>query len=111
MTPPPDALTVLLEALDGFASALETGRAEAVLAAEELLAAAVSGLRTTDLAPISRNPLTRGRIDEAHGKLARCRAMGAAASGLVAVMSSPAYGPAGRQPGVGSPVATMASRA
>src|SRR5688572_8677544 len=59
VTPAPDALTVLIEALDRFAGALETGRADAVLAAEELLAAAVSGVRTADLALISRNPQTR----------------------------------------------------
>ena len=110
MTPAPDALTVLIEALDSFAGALETGRADAVLAAEERLAAAVSGIRTADLAPISRNPLTRGRIDEAHFKLTRCRAMGAAASGLMALMSTPAYGPRGLQPGVGTPAATVVSR-
>jgi hypothetical protein len=110
VTPAPDALTVLIEALDGFARALETGRADAVLAAEELLAAAVSGIRTADLTLISRNPHTRGRIDEARNKLAGCRAMGAAASGLIAVMGTPVYGPRGRQADPAAPSAMLASR-
>jgi hypothetical protein len=110
VTPAPDALTVLIEALDGFAVALETGRADAVLAAEELLAAAVSGIRTADLTLISRNPQTRGRIDEAHAKLTRCRAMGAAAAGLMAVMGAPVYGPRGLRPLAATTAATVASR-
>jgi hypothetical protein len=110
VTPAPDALTVLIEALDGFARALETGRADAVLAAQELLAAAVSGIRTADLTLVSRNPDTRGRLEEAHHKLARCRAMGAAASGLSMLMGQPAYGPKGLHPVVPVPAATMASR-
>jgi hypothetical protein len=110
VTPAPDALTVLIEALDGFAAALETGRADTVLAAEELLAAAVSGIRTADLALICRNPQTRGRLDEARHKLTRCRAMGAAASGLMAVMGTPVYGPRGLHPLATTPAPTLASR-
>ena len=110
MTPAPDALTVLIEALDGFGAALETGRAEAVLAAEERLAAAVSGIRTADLALVSRDSRTRGRIEEARHKLTRCRAMGAAASGLSMLMGMPAYGPKGLQPVAPVSAATMASR-
>lgn len=110
MTPAPDALTVLIDALDGFADALETGRADAVLAAEEVLAAAVSGIRTADLTLVSRNPDTRVRIDEARHKLLRCRAMGAAASGLTAVMGMPAYGRRGAHAVPRLTDATMASR-
>jgi hypothetical protein len=93
VTPAPDALTVLIDALDGFVGALETGRADAVLAAEELLAAAVSAICTADLTLISRNPQTRGRLEEARQKLSRCRAMGATALGLTAIMGTPTYSP------------------
>ena len=110
MTPAPDALTVLIEALDGFACALETGRADAVLTAEELLAAAVSGMRTADLTLVSRNPATRGRVEEARLKLTRCKAMGAAASGLSAVVETASYGPRGRQPGASPAAASVGSR-
>ena len=114
MTPSPDALTVLIESLDGFAAALESGRADAVLLAEETLASAVSGMQTADLTMISRNPDTRGRTDEARHKLSRCRAMGAAASGLVIAMGVSDYGRHGRPSMTPAVVATtpamMASR-
>ncbi len=110
MTPAPDALTVLIDALDGFAGALETGRADAVLTAEEALAAAVSAIRATDLTLLSRNPDTRVRVDEARHKLLRCRAMGAAASGLTAVMGMPAYGRRGAHAIPLPADATMVSR-
>jgi hypothetical protein len=102
---------VLIEALDGFAGALATGRAEAVLAAEENLAAAVSGIRSADLALISRNPETRWRVDDARHKLARCRALGAAASGLTALVGVPAYGPRGLRTQTAVQAPTVMSRA
>jgi hypothetical protein len=101
---------VLIDALDGFVGALETGRAGAVLAAEELLAAAVSGICTADLTLISRNPQTRGRLEEARQKLTRCRAMGAAALGLTAIMGTPTYSPRGLQSTLPAPAATLESR-
>jgi hypothetical protein len=110
VTTAPDALTVLIEALDTFAGALETGRADVVLAAGESLAAAVSGIRTADLALLSRHPHTRARVDEARQKLTRCRALGAAASGMTALVGMPGYGPRGRQATPVPPAATVASR-
>lgn len=110
MTPAPDALTVLIDALDGFVGALETGRADAVLTAEERLASAVSGICTADLTLISRNPQTRGRLDEARQKLTRCRAMGAAALGLTAIMGAPTYSPRGVQSAPAASGATLESR-
>ena len=87
----------LIEALDEFAGALATGRADAVLAAEEGLAAAVSQIRTADLTLLSRHPDARRRIDDARFTLSRCPALGAVASGLTALAGVPAYGPRGRQ--------------
>lgn len=101
---------MLIGALDGFAGALETGRADAVLAAEEVLAAAVSSIRTADLTLLSRHPDTRIRVDEARHKLLQCRAMGAAASGLTAVMGMPAYGRRGVHAVPLTTEATLASR-
>ena len=87
-----------MDALDGFADVLEGGVADAVLAAEEDLAAAVSDIRSADLVLISRDPQTRWRLEAARHKLARCRALGAAASGLMALAGPAAYARPGLRP-------------
>lgn len=111
VTSAPDPLTVLTDALHGFARALETGRADAVLAAEEELAAAVSALRAADLTLLSRQPNTRARIEDARHKLMQCQAMGAASAGLMAAMAVPAYGRRGSARSVPLPaMPTLASR-
>ena len=74
MTPGPDALSALIAALDDLASAVHDGPADALLAAKERLAVTVSGIRPADLVMLSRNPLTRDRLDEARRKLTNCRA-------------------------------------
>lgn len=110
MTTAPDALTVVVEALDGFAAALESGRAEAVLAAEELLAVAASGLRTADLSALADHPGARIRIDEVRLRIARCRAMGQASTDLSTLLAPPTYGPKGIEPLRPPSVATITSR-
>jgi hypothetical protein len=74
VTPGPDALSALIGALDDLASAVQEGRPDAFVAAEERLAATVSAICPADLVLISRNPLTRDRLDEARRKLTNCRA-------------------------------------
>jgi hypothetical protein len=110
VTPAPDALTVLVDALDGFAGALESGRADVVLAAEEQLASAVSGLRTADLKTLALDPHTRLRVDDARLNISRCRAMGAASAGLLALGSLPTYGRRGLTSHPDSSAVPVASR-
>lgn len=110
MTTTPDALTVLVDALDHFARALGTGDAATVLAAEESLAAAVSALKAANLASIAQQPSVRARVDEIRLAIGRCRALGYTASDLAAIMASPGYGPKGlRLPSVAH-ATTVASR-
>jgi hypothetical protein len=110
VTPAPDALTGLVVALDDFARALETGDAAAVLAAEETLAAAVSALRSANLAPIAQSPSVRARIDDVRLAIGRCKALGYAASDLAAIMAPPGYSPKGlRLPSVAH-ATTVAAR-
>lgn len=101
MTTSPDALTGLVAALDDFSRALETGDANAVLAAEETLAAAVSALKTAHLPTLAQQGAVRARIDDIRLAITRCRALGYAASDLAAIMAPPGYGPRGlRRPAV-----------
>lgn len=110
MTLAPDALTVLVDVLDGFADALKSGRADAVLAAEEQLAAAASALRTSDLRALARDPHTRSRLDDARRHITRCRALGASSAELLALGSTPAYGRRGLGSKADTPAASVSSR-
>lgn len=101
MTTAPDVLTDLVDALDDFSRALESGDTTPMLAAEERLAAAVSALRSANLAPIAQQPAVRERIDAVRFAIDRCRALGCTASDLAAIMAPPGYGPRGlRRPSV-----------
>lgn len=110
MTTAPDPLVRLVAALDEFSRALETGDAAAVLASEEMLATAVSALRSANLASVAQSPAVRARIDDIRLAIGRCKALGYAASDLAAIMAPPGYGPKGlRLPSVAY-ATTVASR-
>jgi len=106
----PDALTVLVDVLDGFADALKSGRADAVLTAEEQLAAAASALRISDLRALARDPRTRSRLDDARRHIDRCRVLGAASAELLALGATPAYGRRGFEATAATPAASLTSR-
>jgi hypothetical protein len=94
------SLTTLAEVLADLASALETGRADQVLALEERVAAVVSDARATVLAA---TPTTVRREDVmdlvavVRDQMTRCRRLGATVPALMSVMypGQIGYGPAG----------------
>src|SRR5690606_14941006 len=110
VTQAPDVFVALVDALDGFAAALESGRAEAVLAAGEPLAEAATRLRAEDLPALAARSDARHRLDDIRLRLDRCRALGAVSAELLSLMAPPAYGRRGLQaPGL-VPPPTLASK-
>ncbi len=97
-------------ALDGLASALASGRPDAVLAAEAPLAAAVSALRALDPRALATDPATPQALLDVRLSMARCRALGRSAADLSAVMfPQAAYGPAGTRPAMSIRTSTVTS--
>ena len=104
-----EVLSRLTAALEGLASALASGDAEAVLAAEAPVGTAVSALRLAPLRAISQSPSARRAILDARLALARCRTLGHASSRLTAIVTSNGYGPSGRHRSTPGPVSAVAS--
>lgn len=105
-----DALTRLTAALDGLATAMETGDPDAVLAAEAPVGTAVSALRGASLGALAERPNVRQAILDARLVLARCRSLGLASSRFTAIVTSDGYGPSGRHRAYPAHVATVHSR-
>lgn len=105
-----DALTRLTLALDGLASAMETGQPDAVLAAEAPLATAVSALRQADLRALAATPDARNTVLAVRLAVARCRTLGHASGMLAAVVGGQGYGPSGQRLQPKAPAATVISR-
>jgi len=99
MTTAPDSLQQLQTALDGLASALESGRADDVLAAETPLAAAVAALAATDLralAAVSDPATLAAGVDTLRTSLFRCVRLGRTSAGLLdCLIPRAAYGRGG----------------
>ena len=110
MSPVPDVFIALIDALDGFAAALESGRADQVLAAEEPLALAATRLRGADRTALATHPDLGRQIEHIHHRLARCRALGTTPGDLLALMAPATYGPRGLQPVRVAPPAALTSR-
>ncbi len=94
------SLTALSEVLADLAGALETGRAEQVLAMEERVAAVIAEARATVLAAAPGTV----RVDEVvdvvatvRDQMTRCRRLGSTVPALMSVMypGQIGYGPAG----------------
>jgi hypothetical protein len=93
-------LTALIDVLADLATALETGRAEQVLAMEERIAAVIADARATVLAAAPGTV----RVDEVvdvvavvRDQMTRCRRLGSTVPALMSVMypGQIGYGPAG----------------
>ena len=101
----PDVLERLTLALDGLCRSLETGRPDAVLAAEEPLADATAAFRAADLAQLARRPDIRMAMTQIRLAMDRCRTLGATAAGLAELLTPGGYGPRGEQRRAGQPSA------
>lgn len=110
MSTEPDVLTRLTLALEGLAAALESGNADAVLAAEAPLGTAVSALKLVPPAEVIGHADARTRILNTRLALARCRTLGHAASRLTAIVTSTGYGPSGRHQSQPPVATTMTTR-
>jgi hypothetical protein len=106
----PDALTRLTVALEGLASALESGDPDQVLAAEAPLGTAVSALRGVELGSLARRDDARAAILQARLALARCRTLGHAAGRLTAIVTANGYGPSGHHTSQPVPASTVTTR-
>ena len=106
----PSAIRQLQTALDQLASALESGRPEAVLAAELPLASAVGDLSTVDKHVLASDPDAPVALLELRLSVARCRAMGRASADLGALLfGHAAYSPTGARPVLPGRASTVAS--
>lgn len=99
VTPRSDALDRLTVALDELAVSLESGRPDAVLAAEAPVATAVHALTATDLNALARRPDLRAAVMNVRLAMARCHALGAAAAAVAGVFVPADYGASGRRRG------------
>jgi hypothetical protein len=99
MTTAPDSHHQLQAALDGLASALESGRADDVLAAETPLAAAVAALTATDLRALAAetdSATLMAGVDAIRTSLFRCVRLGRTSAGLLdCLIPRAAYGRGG----------------
>jgi hypothetical protein len=94
----PEVLHRVNSALDGLASALESGDPDAVLAAEVPLATAVTALASLPaMIGATSSPELALALLNTRLAVSRCLALGRSSSDLLAVVTStPGYGPAGR---------------
>jgi hypothetical protein len=96
MTTVPEALAALDHALTNLMTALESGRPDAVLAAEEPLAVAVRELVAAGPAGVDRAEV-RARLRDVRMTLARVQLLGAASASFIqAVVPNASYGAQGR---------------
>jgi len=106
-----DAIHQLNAALERLASALESGKPDAVLDAEAPLATAIGLLSNLDRISLARDPRTPAALLDLRLSVARCRAMGRAAADLSGVLlGQTSYGPAGARPALPGRASTVASR-
>ena len=110
MTTAPDTLRRLVDVLDDFSRALETGDADVVLAAEEQVADTVSALRGVNLAHLAQQPSVRTSVRDVRLAIERCRRLGRAASDLTALLTPTSYGPRGLRLPAATHGSTVASR-
>ncbi len=96
MTTVPEALASLETALNGLLAALESGRADVVLAAEEPLAAAVRQLVETAGQPDFDRARVRTVLERVRLALARAQLLGAASAHYIqVVVPNASYGAQG----------------
>ena len=106
----PAVIDQVRTALDDLASALVSGRPDAVLAAEAPLAAAASALNAADPRVLAADPATRQALLDVRLSMARCQLLGRSAADLHRVISpQAAYGPAGKRPAMSTRTSTVTS--
>ncbi len=110
MTAPPDALAAVEIALDRLSAAMATGRPDAVLAAEEPLAAAIRRLVTCPRPTSADRARVHDGVRAVRVALMKCRLLGRASAALEQALAlHPAYTATGSRARTSIP-ATLESR-
>jgi hypothetical protein len=105
-----DALDRLTLALDELARSLESGRPDAVLAAEAPLAAAAGALSTADLDALAARPDVRAAVMNVRLAMQRCQTLGANAADIAAAIIPAGYGATGQRANAWSAPPTIVTR-
>lgn len=110
MTHASDVLDRLTLALDALARGLESGRPDAVLAAEAPLAAAVGALSTADLASLAARPDVRAAVMNVRLAVQRCQTLGDNAADIAAALIPAGYGATGQRANAWTAPPTIVTR-
>jgi hypothetical protein len=105
-----DALDRLTLALDGLARGLESGRPDAVLAAEAPLASAVGAFSRADLESLAARPDVRAAVMNVRLAMRRCQTLGANAADIATALIPADYGATGQRANAWTAPPTIVTR-